>query len=99
MGGDGDCALAGSTELGTWIVHASVARYAFDLGDWDSSGWIVPHGSSGHPDSPHVADQAQDWAAASLHLAYQPPTEGPWLSLPAVGARCACAASRPKSGL
>jgi penicillin amidase len=66
MGGDGDCPQAGSAELGVWILHSSVARYAFDLGDWDNSGWIVPMGSSGHPDSPHHTDQTEDWAAVRL---------------------------------
>jgi penicillin amidase len=66
MGGDGDTPQAGSEEQGLGIVHSSVARYAFDLADWDRSGWIVPLGSSGHPDSPHYADQADDWADVKL---------------------------------
>jgi penicillin amidase len=66
MAGDGDCVQAGSAEVGLWIQHSSVARYVFDLGDWDNSGWIVPLGSSGHPESPHYADQASDWAAVRL---------------------------------
>jgi penicillin amidase len=66
MGGDGDTPQAGSEEKGLGIVHSSVARYAFDLADWDRSGWIVPLGSSGHPGSPHYADQAQDWADVKL---------------------------------
>jgi len=66
MGGDGDTPQAGSEEKGLGIVHSAVARYAFDLGDWDRSGWIVPLGSSGHADSPHYADQAQDWADVKL---------------------------------
>jgi penicillin G amidase len=66
MGGDGDCVQAGSAELGTYILHSSVARYVFDLGDWDNSGWIVPGGASGHPESPHHHDQLDDWAAVRL---------------------------------
>jgi penicillin amidase len=66
MGGDGDCVQAGSAELGTYILHSSVARYVFDLADWDNSGWIVPGGSSGHPESPHYSDQLDDWAATRL---------------------------------
>ncbi len=66
MGGDGDTPQAGSEEKGLGIVHSSVARYAFDLADWDRSGWIVPLGSSGDPRSPHYADQAQDWADVKL---------------------------------
>jgi penicillin amidase len=44
----------------------SVARYVFDLGDWERSAWIVPLGASGHPGSRHYADQAADWAAVRL---------------------------------
>lgn len=66
MGGDGDCVQAGSAEGGLWILHSSVARYVFDLSDWDASGWIVPMGSSGHPESDHYADQLDDWAAVRL---------------------------------
>ncbi len=66
MGGDGDTPQAGSEEIGMGIVHSAVARYAFDLGDWDRSGWIVPMGSSGHPESPHYVDQTHDWAAVKL---------------------------------
>jgi penicillin amidase len=35
----------------------SVARYVFDLGDWERSTWVVPGGASGHPASPHWDDQ------------------------------------------
>ena len=38
----------------------------FDLGDWERSAWIVPLGASGHPESPHYADQSADWAAVRL---------------------------------
>ena len=44
----------------------SVARYVFDLGDWERSAWIVPLGASGHPGSPHYADQSADWSATRL---------------------------------
>jgi penicillin amidase len=40
----------------------------FDLSDWDNSGWIVPHGVSGHSDSPHFADQLADWASPDVRL-------------------------------
>ena len=66
IGGDGDCVQAGSADLGTHVLHSSVARYVFDLGDWDNSGWIVPGGSSGHPESPHHHDQLDDWANVRL---------------------------------
>ena len=48
------------------LALTSVARYAFDVGDWEQSGWIVPLGASGHPGSRHYADQATDWAAVRL---------------------------------
>jgi penicillin amidase len=38
-----------------------VNRYIHDLADWRRSRWIVPLGASGHPGSPHYADQAQLW--------------------------------------
>jgi penicillin amidase len=66
MGGDGDTPQAGSCEMGTWIQHSSVARYVFDLGDWDNSAWVIPLGASGHPASPHYADQAETWSKVKL---------------------------------
>lgn len=65
-GGDGDTVQVSGAEEGLGVVHSSVARYVFDLADWDRSGWIVPLGASGHPASPHYADQAADWAAVRL---------------------------------
>jgi penicillin amidase len=47
-------------------MAASVARYVFDLDDWEGSGWIVPLGASGHPGSPHYADQAGPWGEGQL---------------------------------
>src|SRR5262249_35369392 len=67
-GGDGETVQAASFIPAAGYAHAgtSVARYVFDLGDWERSGWIVPLGASGHPGSPHFADQAADWAEARL---------------------------------
>lgn len=48
------------------VTGASVARYVFDLADWDESRWIVPCGASGEPASAHFADQRDAWAAAAL---------------------------------
>ena len=45
---------------------SSVARYVFDLADWDESRWIVPLGASGDPRSPHFADQQAAWARGDL---------------------------------
>ena len=36
-----------------------VNRYLFDPADWTTSRWIVPGGASGHPGSPHYADQTE----------------------------------------
>ena len=67
-GGDGDTVQAADfvAAAGYELTLTSVARYAFDLADWERSAWIVPLGASGHPGSPHYADQARDWAAVRL---------------------------------
>ncbi len=44
----------------------SVARYVFDLADWDRSGWSVPHGVSGVRGSGHDLDQRQAWLDGEL---------------------------------
>ncbi|HUG15728.1 MAG TPA: penicillin acylase family protein [Thermomicrobiales bacterium] len=69
LGGDGDTPNASGTYPGQsfQINGTSVARYAFDLGDWDNSRWVVPLGASGHPGSPHFADQAQDWSEVRVN--------------------------------
>jgi penicillin G amidase len=67
-GGDGDTVQAAEfiPAAGFELSTTSVARYVFDLGDWEQSAWIVPLGASGHPGSPHYADQSVDWAAVRL---------------------------------
>ena len=64
MGGDGDTPQAASYSMGQpfYITSTSVARYVFDMADWGRSAWVVPLGGSGHPGSPHYADQAPLWA-------------------------------------
>lgn len=63
-GGDGDTPQQG----GSWgpdrfaLTSLSVNRYIHDPADWRRSRWIVPLGASGHPGSPHYADQARLWA-------------------------------------
>jgi penicillin G amidase len=70
MGGDADTPLVGAyRELGAdgfTITTTAVARYCFDLADWDSSGWVVPLGVSGHPGSPHYTDQLEAWLQQRL---------------------------------
>ena len=62
--GDGDTTLAGSFTLSSFTVTGlSVNRYLFDPSDWTTARWIVPGGASGHPGSPHYADQAPLHAA------------------------------------
>jgi penicillin amidase len=51
---------------GFGVTTSSVARYVFDLSDWDRSAWVVPFGASGEPTSPHFADQQSAWAAGEL---------------------------------
>ena len=67
-GGDGDTPHASGYLWGDpyVVTGTSVARYVFDLADWDNSQWIVPLGASGHPGSPHYADQAPIWAEVKL---------------------------------
>ncbi|MCS5612255.1 MAG: penicillin acylase family protein, partial [Candidatus Poribacteria bacterium] len=62
--GDGDTPLAGSYSFNNQFIATgmSVNRYIHDPADWTNSLWIVPLGASGHPGSPHYADQAQTWA-------------------------------------
>jgi penicillin amidase len=68
MGGDGDtvqqAGFFGGAGYGVTVL--SVARYVFDLGDWERSGWVVPLGASGHPGSSHYADQLPMWAETRL---------------------------------
>ncbi len=67
-GGDGDTVQASSfvPAAGFAVTSGSVARYVFDVGNWRNSAWIVPLGASGHPGSPHYADQARDWSELRL---------------------------------
>lgn len=48
------------------VKSGSVARYAFAVGDWDRSGWVVPLGASGAGPGPHAADQQGAWAEGRL---------------------------------
>jgi penicillin amidase len=68
MGGDGETVQAASyiPAAGHGVTSTSVARYVFDLDDWERSAWVVPLGASGHPGSPHYADQAPVWGEVRL---------------------------------
>ena len=66
--GDGDTPLQGgysSSNLAT-VTSLSVARYSYDPSDWENSLWAVPLGSSGHPGSPHYADQSEIWRQVKM---------------------------------
>ncbi len=67
-GGDMDTVQASSyiPADGLRTVSASVARYAFDIADWDRSGWVVPLGAAGQPGSVHARDQQEAWRTGRL---------------------------------
>ena len=66
--GDGDTPLQGgySPADPATVTSLSVARYAYDLADWDKSLWAVPLGSSGHPGSKHYHDQSETWRKVQM---------------------------------
>ncbi len=68
VGGDGDTVQANGTLCsgGLETTYGPIARYAYDVGNWDAGGWLVFHGASGHPGSPHYADQLESWAKGEL---------------------------------
>lgn len=68
LGGDNDTVLANGclSSGGLKAVYGAVARYVFDVGQWDNSRWIVFAGSSGDPASPHYADQHALWARCEM---------------------------------
>jgi penicillin G amidase len=67
-GGDMDTVQASSylPVEGLRTVAGSVARYAFDVADWDRSGWVVPLGSAGEPGARHAYDQQDAWRTGQL---------------------------------
>ena len=68
LAGDGDTVQANGliAPAGPRAAYGALARYAFDVGGWENSRWIVFLGTSGHPASPHYADQHADWAACRM---------------------------------
>jgi penicillin amidase len=68
VGGDTDTVLVNGfmAASGPAAAYGALARYAFDVGDWENSRWVVFHGASGHPGSPHYADQHETWAATAM---------------------------------
>lgn len=67
-GGDMDTVQASHYVPGDGLatIGGSVVRYAFDLAEWDRSGWALPLGVAGEPGSPHAYDQQQPWSRAKL---------------------------------
>ena len=68
LGGDGETVQAAAFTAGAGyaVTNTSVARYVFDLADWERSAWVVPLGASGDPLSPHYADQVEAWSEVRL---------------------------------
>ncbi len=67
LGGDNESIwAAGTVPPSMRSVTGPVARYVFDIANWDRSGWVVPHGVHGNPASPHHDDQLGRWAALEL---------------------------------
>ncbi len=66
--GDGDTPLQGGYSPATFatVTSLSVARYSYDMANWDDSLWVVPLGSSGHPGSPHYCDQSETWRRVEM---------------------------------
>lgn len=67
-GGDGDCvcAVGAYPSGGPAASYGPVARYVWDLSDWDNCRWVVFHGASGRPGDPHYSDQNALWARGEL---------------------------------
>jgi penicillin amidase len=68
IGGDSDTVLATGLvpSAGPAATYGALSRYVFDVGDWESSRWVVFHGASGHPGSAHYADQNSPWSACRM---------------------------------
>ncbi|HWF82856.1 MAG TPA: penicillin acylase family protein [Streptosporangiaceae bacterium] len=68
VGGDNDTVWATGcrAESGPAAVYGAVARYVFDVGNWDNCSWIVVGGASGDPLSPHYTDQHEAWSRCEL---------------------------------
>ena len=68
IGGDGDTVWANGivAPLGQKAIYGALARYMFDVGDWENSRWSVFLGASGHPASPNYASQHAAWAGCAM---------------------------------
>ncbi|MFJ6074724.1 penicillin acylase family protein [Streptomyces sp. NPDC093065] len=68
LSGDHDCVLCTSAVPGLTdrAARGPAARYVWDLADRENSRWVVPHGASGVPGSPHHRDQQPLWLDGEL---------------------------------
>jgi penicillin amidase len=68
IGGDTDTVQANgiSAAAGLEATYGAIARYVYDVGNWNASRWAVFHGTSGHPGSPHYADQNPVWSRCEM---------------------------------
>ncbi|CAN7742125.1 penicillin acylase family protein [Caballeronia sp. LjRoot34] len=68
VGGDGDTVMATAFNAGQGLrtVYSSLARYAFDVGNWSNSEWIAFQGVSGAPGNPHRSDQNRRWGELEM---------------------------------
>jgi peptidase S45 penicillin amidase len=48
------------------VVSGASMRMTVDMGDLDGARWVISSGASGHPWSPHVNDQFEDWAEGRM---------------------------------
>ncbi|WP_208509996.1 penicillin acylase family protein [Variovorax paradoxus] len=66
IGGDNETVFTTGylPHLGPHAHYASLARYVFDVGQWEACRWIVFHGAAGDPRDAHYADQSDTWRRA-----------------------------------
>ena len=66
--GDNDTVMANGClpSLGLQAAYGAIARYVFDVGDWDNCRWIVLDGVCGWPGDAHRLDQHALWARGEL---------------------------------
>jgi penicillin amidase len=68
IGGDTDTVQANGPSAATGLeaTYGAIARYVYDVGNWNACRWAVSHGTSGHPGSPHHADQNPVWSRCEM---------------------------------